>query len=120
MRTPPAWAAFLLVLLALSCRDEGSPAPSAGPASAEPTAAAPAPTVSADDDEQCMTAAMSMKYAKPHKAADAPFQDCAAGVFSHCGGGPGERGHLCSIALDVANTKRVRMTKPGFCCYSGD
>lgn len=68
----------------------------------------------------CMTAAESMKHAKPSKPAEAPFQDCAVGVFGHCGGGDGERGHLCSISLDVATTKRVRETKPGSCCYSGD
>ena len=66
-----------------------------------------------------MTAAESMDRAKPHKAADAPFQDCAAGVFSHCGGGNGERGHLCSRPLNVPKTKKVRKTKPDSCCYGG-
>lgn len=64
-----------------------------------------------------MTAALSMERAKPHKPADAPYAECAAGLSSHCGGGDGKRGHLCSIPLDVARTKLTRKTKPGLCCY---
>lgn len=64
-----------------------------------------------------MSAELSMDRAKPHQPAAAPYADCALGVFSHCGGGDGERGHLCSIPLDTARTKKARKRTPDACCY---
>jgi hypothetical protein len=54
-----------------------------------------------------------MEHAKPRRAADAPYQDCAAGIFSHC---PPD-GAYCSIALSVARTKQKRAAGKSLCCY---
>ncbi len=87
--------------------------------------AAPAPSASAEapdapKEAYCVTAAESMEIAKPHQNADAPYSTCAAGISNHCGGGNGERGHLCSKPLNVKATALSRKTKPGTCCYGGD
>lgn len=86
--------------------------------STEPT---PAPTPSASaakpSEAYCMTAAESIENAKPHENAPPPFANCAVGIFSHCGGGNGERGHLCSKPLDKKATALARKTKANTCCY---
>ena len=79
-----------------------------------------APSASAQEEPAepyCMTAAESIENAKPHENAKPPFSNCAVGIFSHCGGGNGERGHLCSKPLDEKATALTRKTKPGMCCY---
>src|SRR5689334_17400325 len=84
-------------------------APSAQPVAPSAEPAAPEPAV----PESCMSAEDSMNRAKPDKAAPAPFSECAAGVFSHCG----PEHHYCSRPLNEAVTRRARKTKPGVCCY---
>jgi hypothetical protein len=64
-----------------------------------------------------MTAEQSQDRAKPHINADPPYSTCAAGVFSHGGGGNGERGHLCSRPLDPKATAKARKKNPDSCCY---
>ena len=82
--------------------------------SASPPVQSAAPSAPADDDfEFCMSAELSQDRAKPHQDAPAPFAECAAGVFSHCG----PEHHYCSIPFNAAKTKRARKVKPGVCCY---
>ncbi len=64
-----------------------------------------------------MPAAESIKNAKPHRNAPAPYGNCAVGVFAHCGGGKGKRGSLCSRSLDKAATAEARKMTPDACCY---
>jgi hypothetical protein len=127
----------VVLSLANGCREDGArsgPATqvstliSSGPASSALAAPGPppppvttskpagtAPTEALESD--CMSAAESMKNAKPHRNAEAPFADCAVGVFGHCDGKDGERGHLCSLPLDVARTQRARKRQSDACCY---
>ncbi len=91
----------------------------AAPSTAAPAAASASAAAGGSGDDPCLTAAESVQHAKPHRSADPPFADCAAGVFSHCGGGPGERGRLCSSPLDAAATRLARKKKPDACCYGG-
>ncbi len=68
-------------------------------------------------ESTCMSATESIKNAKPHRNAPAPYDNCAVGVFAHCGGGKGKRGSLCSRGLDEAATAEARKTTPDACCY---
>ncbi len=100
-------------------------APPSASSSAPPPEAPPIPSLSAsvsaappaESSAYCMSAADSMDRAKPHQPAKPPFANCAVGVFSHCGGGNGERGHLCSKPLDEQATLKARKTKANECCY---
>jgi len=84
--------------------------------SAPPVVESALPAASASAlPESCMSAEDSMDRAKPHKAAAAPFSECAAGVFGHCGA----EQHYCSLSLNEAVTRRARKIKPGVCCYHG-
>lgn len=76
-----------------------------------------APSPADPEDGACMSAKLSMDRAKPHRNAGPPFADCAAGVFSHCDGGDGERGGLCSRPLDAPATRAARTKSPDACCY---
>ncbi len=95
----------------------GSPSSPGGLRSSGASGDGPAAEPDEDGDDACMTAALSMDRAKPRKSAEPPFADCAAGVFSHCGGGDGERGRLCSRPLDLAATREARAKAADACCY---
>lgn len=72
---------------------------------------------SSKDEGHCVSAKESQEIAKPHQNAAPPYSACAEGIFAHCGGGNGERGHLCSRPLDPKLTALTRKTKPNSCCY---
>lgn len=103
---PPS---LLVAFLLLACNTPSADSSASG---APPTARSPhAGSVSAS----CMTAAESQKNAKPHRNAEPPYADCAAGVFAHCG--PDEA--YCGLMLDVKATAEARKKAPDQCCYPG-
>jgi hypothetical protein len=71
---------------------------------------APSPNASHD---MCFAPAQSMDYAKPRRAADAPYAECAAGVFSHCP--PNDS--YCSVPLNPTSTQAERAKGKNVCCY---
>jgi hypothetical protein len=94
-----------------------APTPVAAASEAPEPAPAPSSSAAKPKESYCVTAAESIEIAKPHQNAPAPYANCAVGIFAHCGGGNGERGHLCSRPLDVKATAASRKTKPNTCCY---
>jgi hypothetical protein len=79
------------------------------------TASAPPAVSSAPDDADamCFSPEESQKNAKPRGNAEPPYAECAGGVFSHC---PPDDAY-CSIALNVARTKKARESGKKLCCY---
>src|SRR5690242_4898770 len=100
----------------------GGPAPSSLPAAPSASTTAPSNSTAAPSapssepptaSERCMSPAQSQDRAKPHKNADPPYAECAAGVFSHCE--PDDA--YCSRPLDVKLTWAERKKVPNVCCY---
>jgi hypothetical protein len=101
------WVCVALVFIACT---KSEPAPTAvTSASAEPAVEAKP----SDDDGTCFSPEESMKHAKPRGSAEAPYSECAGGVFSHCP--PNDA--YCSIALSVERTKNARAAGKKLCCY---
>lgn len=115
---------IVVALLCAACRNDSAPTTSTSVSTAAPPGqTSTAPSVAATATEggpYCVTAAESQRMAKPHRNAEPPYATCAEGIFSHCGGGDGERGHLCSKPLDPKATESARKTQPDVCCYRMD